>query len=379
LTGARAVLEGAAAASPSRASRAVEALLLGGGTLVLFPLAWALRRAIGRGDAELAAGFLTFHLAFVLNDPHFSVTYLLFYRRALRDLRDARVAPAQRARLAIAGFVGPIVLAAWAGVALARHDAELLGGLVQRMYALVGWHYAKQGFGVLAVACARRGVTLSRAERWAFVVHAYAAWVFAWANPSMPAGAFEERGVVYHAIARPRALELAAGAVLAATTIAVVAVVATAKRREGRHLPAAPLVAVLVTIWLWTIFTAVDPVMRYLVPALHSTQYLYFVWLWRRNEARAHEGPPHFGRPAAVRVGALAASALALAWLLFHGAPGVLDAILAPRGRAVLASPLGPAPFAAAFYVVVNVHHYLMDHALWRRDNPDTRWLVRDG
>jgi hypothetical protein len=78
-------------------------------------------------------------------------------------------------------------------------------------------------------------------------------------------------------------------------------------------------------------------------------------------------------------VGALAASALALAWLLFHGAPGVLDAILAPRGRAVLASPLGPAPFAAAFYVVVNVHHYLMDHALWRRDNPDTRWLVRDG
>jgi len=25
--------------------------------------------------------------------------------------------------------------------------------------------------------------------------------------------------------------------------------------------------------------------------------------------------------------------------------------------------------------VVVNIHHYFMDHVIWRRDNPDTRYL----
>ena len=35
--------------------------------------------------AELAVGFTFFHLAFIVNDPHFSVSYLLFYRRRSLD------------------------------------------------------------------------------------------------------------------------------------------------------------------------------------------------------------------------------------------------------------------------------------------------------
>ncbi len=362
-------------APASLRARAIEALLVGGGTLVLFPLAWLLRAAVGLDDAEFAAGFLTFHLAFVLNDPHFTVTYLLFYRRAWRLARDPGTSLAQRARVVVAGFVAPLLLVGWAGAAVALRNAELLGAIVQLMYLAVGWHYVKQGFGVLAVISARRGVVLSARERWVIVAHCLAGWVFAWANPAMPGGEFEEKGVVYHAIARPRWLEIAAGSVLAATTIALVVVVATARRREGRWIPFGPLAATIVTVWLWTIFSAVDPVMRYVVPALHSVQYLYFVWLLRRNEARAHEGPPDFGRPAAVRVGALAVSAIGLGWVVLHGVPGVLDALFVPRGRAAVASALGPTPFFAAIYVVVNLHHYLMDHAIWRRDHPDARWL----
>ena len=40
-----------------------------------------------------------------------------------------------------------------------------------------------------------------------------------------------------------------------------------------------------------------------------------------------------------------------------------------------LPDPLGETPYVAAFYVFVNVHHYFMDHVVWRRENPDTRWL----
>ena len=83
-------------------------------------------------------------------------------------------------------------------------------------------------------------------------------------------------------------------------------------RREGGLPVLGPLSALLVSVWLWMVYSSIDPLMVYMIPALHSIQYLYFVWLLRRNEAREQEGPPSFGRPAAVRVGILAASAVAL-------------------------------------------------------------------
>ena len=70
-------------------SRLVEFMLVGGATLVLLPLAWLLRTAIGLDDSELAVSFTAFYAAWVINDPHFAVTYLLFYK----DMRKRTSAP----------------------------------------------------------------------------------------------------------------------------------------------------------------------------------------------------------------------------------------------------------------------------------------------
>ncbi len=78
--------------------RIVAFLLVGGATLLLFPFAWLLRRAVGLEDAELAAGFAAFYAAYVINDPHFAVTYLLFYRNLRRRAFGAETLPAQRIR-----------------------------------------------------------------------------------------------------------------------------------------------------------------------------------------------------------------------------------------------------------------------------------------
>jgi hypothetical protein len=32
----------------------------------------------------------------------------------------------------------------------------------------------------------------------------------------------------------------------------------------------------------------------------------------------------------------------------------------------------------AAFFVVVSIHHYFMDAVIWRRENPETRYLAHD-
>ena len=67
----------------------------------------------------------------------------------------------------------------------------------------------------------------------------------------------------------------------------------------------------------------------------------------------------------------------ALGWVLFHGAPELLDGAFAGRGGKVsaLQRALGPTPFLAAFFAFINVHHYFMDHVIWRRENPATRAL----
>ena len=366
------------AAPRSRALLAAlaEFLLVGGGSLLLFPLSWWLRQHWGANDAVLAAGFLTFHAAYVINDPHFSVTYLLFYKDVRRRAFGSDYSRAQRLRYLISGFVVPAALLIWAALALQLHSAAALGWMIQLMFLLVGWHYVKQGFGVMTVLCARRGVRLSARERQWLLLHCFSGWAFAWANPSAPAGEFEEKGVVYWAVAHPRWLELAAAAVLAASTLAVGVLVLHRWQRQRQWLPFAPLASFLVTIWSWTIFSRLDPVVQYLIPALHSLQYLYFVWLMQSNQARAEEGPPSFGRPVSVRLGTLALCALGLGWLLFRGAPTLLDELLVPRlRRGQVPDALGQTPFLAAFFVVVNLHHYFMDHVIWRRENPDTRFL----
>lgn len=357
-------------------SRTVEFMLVGGATLVLLPLAWLLRKAVGLDSSELAVAMLTFYAAYVVNDPHFAVTYLLFYKDIRNRALSTAFSRAQRARYVLAGLVVPLALAGWAAVALKLHSAQALGWMIQLMFLLVGWHYAKQGFGVLTVLSARRGARLTPRERTTILFHCYAGWAFAWSNPASRAGDFEEKGVVYWAPAHPRWLELATGAVLAASSVALVAVLVAKWRRDRQMLPIAPLAGLLVTVWSWTIFSSADPLLRYVIPALHSVQYFFFVWLMKRNEARAHEGPPSFGRPVAVRLGLLAVSALGLGFFLFRGLPDFLDSAFVPRlARGAEPDALGETPYFAAVFVVVNIHHYFMDHVIWRRDNPDTRYL----
>jgi hypothetical protein len=353
-----------------------EFLAVGGGTLVLLPLLWLLRRAIGLDSAEFAVGFLTFYGAYVINDPHFSVTYLLFYKDVRKRAFSAEVSRAQRLRYVVAGAIVPAALIGWTTYAFAVRSAQALGWMVQAMYVLVGWHYVKQGFGVLTVLSARRGVRYTALERTVILFHCFAGWAFAWANPAMRAGEFEEKGVVYWAPAHPRWFELACGVVLAVSTLALVVVLVAKWRCERTRIPVAPLTGLLVTVWSWTIFSSIDPLLRYVIPALHSIQYFYFVGLLKRNEARAEEGPPAFGRPVAVRLGILAVSALALGWFLFRGMPSFLDAAFFTRKRGgPLVDAFGATPFFAAFYVVVNIHHFFMDFVIWRRENPETRYL----
>jgi hypothetical protein len=349
--------------------RVLELLMVGGLTPLLFPLSWLLRRSLGLDEAELAVGFTMFYGAYVLNDPHFAVTYVLFYKdlraRAFGDAFSA----AQRVRYWIAGMLVPLGLALWAALAFAQRSSSLLGLLFQLMFLLVGWHYVKQGFGVLTVLSARRGLRFSARERLAILAHAYAGWAYAWASPADPGHEVEAKGLVYMTWAHPPGLERLTQILFFASLVPLLWVLVQKRRREGALPLLAPLTAFLCSVWLWSIYASVDPLVRYVIPALHSVQYLYMVWLLKRNEARERQNAPWFEPAAAVRLSTLAASAIGLGILIFHAGPTLLDDTRRHAG------PLGATPYFAAIYAFVNIHHYFMDTVIWRRDNPLTRYL----
>ncbi len=357
----------------SSPSRSTEFLLTGGATLLLLPLCWLLERTLDLDSADLVVGFLTFHAAHVINDPHFAVTYLLFYRDVKARLFSAQLPRAQRLRYFVAGFAAPLGLLGWGVAALATQSARSLGAFTQLMFLLVGWHYVKQGFGVVTVLSGRRGTSYGKSERRVLLAHCFAGWAYAWASPFDPGRSVEEKGVVYMTFAHPRWLEpLTLGAFFVSVVPLLVMLVRKWRRESGLPLP--PLVGLLCSVWLWTVYSGVEPLFMYLIPALHSVQYLYFVWLLKRSQASAHEGPPSFGRPVAVVVGTTAASAILLGVVLFHLLPSALDTALVDA-HAARFSDLGPTPYFAALFTFVNLHHYFMDFVIWRRENPETQYL----
>lgn len=373
------VLSDTPKASSGRLRALGEFLAIGGLTPFLFPLSLGLQKLFGLDSSELAVGFVMFHAAFVINDPHFAVTYLLFYKDIRARALCNRWSTPQKIRYLLAGFFVPLILAAWGISAIASTSPHLLGLMIQLMFLLVGWHYVKQGFGVFSVLCARRGIVFGALERWAVLAHCYAGWAYAWASPMDPGRLLEEKGLVYMSLSHPPGLERITQMVFFATTLPLAWVLARKWRQHKNPALITPLIALLCSVWAWSIYSGIDPLVKYMVPALHSIQYLYFVWILKGNEARERQGPPWFERSADMKLIRLAISAIGLAWILFHGIPGMLDGIFVSRKAIPEFGSLGPTPYFAAIYAFVNMHHYFMDTVIWRRENPDTRYLREPG
>ncbi|HRI63423.1 MAG TPA: hypothetical protein PK156_04275 [Polyangium sp.] len=358
-----------------RTSGLLEFAVVGGLTPFLYPLSWLLRKAFGLEPTEYIVSFVMFAAAFVINDPHFAVTYFLFYKDVRSRALGYSFTGAQQFRYLFAGFVIPIVLVAWGIASLYFRAAASLGLMIQLMFFLVGWHYVKQGFGVFSVLSARRGVRFSSLERWAILAHCYAGWAYAWSSPRDIGHAAEEKGVWYVTFAQPQGLEQVTAIVFFATIVPMVWALGSKWRREKRLPITTPLIALLCSIWPWLIYSSIDPLLVYVIPGLHSLQYLYFVWLLEGNKAREREQAPYFERSATVRLLGLFIASLGLGWFFFHIGPTIFDTLIGSRLATKQYDPIGATPCFAALFAFVNIHHYCMDAVIWRKENPETRYL----
>ena len=351
----------------------VDFLCLGGGSLVVFA-ALAMLRGSPALLPAVVAGSLMLH--YVLNFPHFAFSYQIFYRNFPAKAFGGDLPVALRARYVVAGIVVPLAMVAYFAFAYVKGDAVLLGFFANVTFFLVGWHYVKQGYGMLIVDAVLKKRFFADGEKKALLVNAYACWGFYWLAANWWVAERNFMGFKYAMLSVPLPVLYAAAGVAAMTSAWAFWMLARKWRTEGRPPPLAGAFAYGASLYVW-LFLRLDPLLFLLVPTFHSLQYITVVARYRMNVERGRPDGAAAPRSTIVaryvptvahlRLVAFLVIGVLLGYAGFVAVPGLLGNFVA-YDRATF----GAAMFLFMFWSFINVHHYFLDNVMWRRENPDT-------
>lgn len=347
-------------------SRWADFFLLGGSSLLLIPLLFIEPKK----ENLVLAAVISLVMANVINHPHFAHSYQLFYRRYFAKLRDPELGSVMRARYAVAGLVVPILLIAYFAYGAATSNVRMVGLGGNIMALFVGWHYVKQGYGMLMVDAALKRQFFSAPEKKLLLANSYATWAAAWILINSKYSTTSLWGLNYATFPIPQWMSTVAVAMTATGGVALLALLVR-KYRLGQRVPANGLVAYCVTLYLWTLLPRFNPFWLLFIPALHSIQYLAVVYRFQSNVERQKDvnaGPSRLFLKQPMRLVLFATAGFVLGALLFWILPD-----MAGKNLAYNRDLFGPTLFLFIFWVCVNVHHYFIDSVMWRRENPETK------
>lgn len=347
---------------------------LGGASLLLAPVLFVLpQKEVGPAFAVVVMA-----LSFLINYPHFAFSYQVFYEGFNRKAFGPQYNAGLRARYIVAGIVVPLALVAFLAGCMMLGDAQLLGHGANLMALLVGWHYTKQGYGMLMVDAALKRQFFNDTDKKVLLVNSYAVWAFAWLKVNTLIEKRELWDIEYYTFdIPPFALEVGAGIALA-TTVLTGLIFGRNWRANGGGLPMNGVVAYVVSLYLWLVLMHWNALWLMAVPALHSLQYILVVMRYRTNRFRDESDADAPARPALLgrvfpsrhwqRSAGFVLVGMTLGYLGFWGVPSLLQAII-PYDQALFGSTV----FLFVFWIFINVHHYFLDNVMWRSENPDVR------
>ena len=351
----------------------VDFATLGGGSFVVLAAMAAFFPQDEASRVALAGVMLL--LAHVVNHPHFAHSYQLFYRDFARKAFSPESVLAARYRFA--GIMVPAVLGAFFATAIGQGSVALLGLAANFMLFTVGWHYAKQGYGILMLDAACKGVRFGADERRRLLWNTHLVWVTNWLFANDLLAAKELWGIAYYLIDVPDLFLFAMSVLVAVSTLAVGRDLFAMWRAE-RALPWNGLLAYVAAVYVWLAVSRFDPVLLFVIPFFHSLQYMAVVWRYQLNVEgeRLHRAPAPAGtqqwrvwlRSTPVGLARFALGAAALGFAGFWAAPVVVDTF-AGYDRSVFGATL----FLMIGWTFINIHHYFIDNVIWRRENAETR------
>lgn len=335
-----------------------DTLLLGGASLLILPLlAWIDHD----GNIALALIGLSFTLANVINHPHFAHSYLIFYRQCFNAFHGKNVLTGNMPlRYLWAGFLAPLLLALFFTWTIGNQNWLALGYAANAMFLLVGWHYAKQGYGMLMVDAALKFSFFKPWQKRLLLVNAYTCWALGWVQANTLLRTDNYFGVGYYTFTAPAWVKTTLITLAALTVSAVVIVLYMhAKKFKRNRWPVAGTVGYLASLYPWLVFT--NPFLAYFIPAFHSLQYLAVT---SKFEANLRASQPSKAR-LSLRLLLVAVSCIGLGYLGFFILPTVLDGELTGLEKNISIGTF-------TCWIFINTHHYFIDNVIWRKDNPET-------
>src|SRR5215471_11962990 len=349
-------------------------IYLGGGSLIILGL---IALFLPQGITEAQEFSLMMVLMLLINQPHFAHSYQMFYRNFGAKAFGPSYARSLRIRYVFAGIVVPLVLIAFLvfGVmsALESKSTEILGYAFNAMFFFVGWHYVKQGYGILIVDSVQKRQFFSENTKRIFRANAYFCWLLTWTGLNNTISKMAPQvGIAYHTLALPALVYdvmLAAGI---ASTFVMLAALAQCWRTKGT-LPWNGVIAYLASLYVWVVFARSNPLVYVIIPTFHSLQYLAVVWRYQLNaaaEAASRKARTDLGFILLRLFGFVALGTL-LGYLAMDAIPRFLDSRF-HYDQGIF----GPNLIYFAFIVFINIHHYFLDNVMWRRGNPDVQQYI---
>ncbi|RWB19666.1 MAG: hypothetical protein EOQ40_19340 [Mesorhizobium sp.] len=352
-------------------------LMLGGGAFLVLPI---LLLVPLKYEGPVAATMVI--VAYLVNYPHFAHSYQIFYRNFGRKVSGNGYDRSLQLRYIFAGIVVPVIMGAFFAYGAATANTRLLGYAANAMFFFVGWHYVKQGYGMLMVDAVLKRKFFGDRDKKVLLVNSYAVWILAWLQTNMAVTQGKYYGLEYYTFAAPSWIANIALLAAVASTAATVLMLVNRWRKNGRALPYNGIVAYVASLYLWILIARINPLWLLVVPALHSLQYLAVVWRYQTNVERdvadaARNPEPKIlsvlGPLYRLRVLGFIVGGGALGYLGFWLIPFALTALI-PYDKQVLGSSL----FFFIVLVFINVHHYFLDNVMWRRGNPEvSKYLFR--
>jgi tetratricopeptide (TPR) repeat protein len=297
-----------------------------------------------------------YFLALLSNYPHFMATvYRAYHTRD--EFQKYRI---YTVHVALLLLVAGVVTHVW---------YALLPWIFTLYICWSPWHYTGQNFGLLMMFARRAGVSPMEAERRALRLSFIASYLLLML--SFHTGASGDALILSLGLAAK--FTLPARAVLALFFVGASGWALASLARRSSFRTIVPVLTLTVTQFLWFLLPAVIelvngreiPQTRYssgLLAVLHSTQYLWITSYYQKKEARA-VGDSHWSFSRYLVT--LIAGGIAL----FIPGPWIVSRIF-------------HADFAASFLTftaLVNIHHFILDGAIWKLRDSRIAALLLDG
>ena len=337
--------------------------LLGGLSAVVLGMIWLGADWAHLKPVEQGLPSWVYYAGFAINYPHFAFSYQLFYKGFLKRLAatDGLFA---RARLIAAGIAAPLGMGIYFAAAFAAHNVGMLCDAVMVMLFLVGWHYAKQGYGVLITSSVYLNIFYTPGQKRIFYANAYIVWIYAWIAIHTAPGQATAFDLFYAIPVMPHPVVVVATAAVIVSGILTAGAFIKAGLIDKKGVSWNGVTGYVCAIYLWLLLPQMlnSDAVFLAVPFFHGLQYLPFVYKYKKSEYGVAPDAPGWKKPA-VLLFVFAMAGIALGDVFMDVGPKFADqAYAAPAG-------FTKNFFLISFTVFINLHHYLIDHSFWRRDN----------